>query len=177
MDNQYWLTNWLTGPFSGHFGASFRSSRPCQGVGFLGKCPLPSTPVPAPGKFYASMRFDVRRIGQVKIGDEPAGGRTRVKVAKNKCNQTAALRIGCSATAAAPLRSGPATTVCGAKSLANAATTFRKRSTTERCSASVAWQVQHAAPAGTQRPALRVSAAHRDYMDSLAAWNALNSDG
>ena len=35
-------------------------------------------------KFYASMRFDVRRIGQVKIGDEPVGGRTRVKVAKNK---------------------------------------------------------------------------------------------
>jgi recombination protein RecA len=29
-------------------------------------------------KFYASMRFDVRRIGQVKIGDEPVGGRTRV---------------------------------------------------------------------------------------------------
>jgi recombination protein RecA len=36
-------------------------------------------------KFYASMRLDVRRIGQVKIGDEPIGGRTRVKVAKNKC--------------------------------------------------------------------------------------------
>jgi recombination protein RecA len=31
------------------------------------------------------MRFDVRRIGQVKVGDEPVGGRTRVKVAKNKC--------------------------------------------------------------------------------------------
>jgi recombination protein RecA len=36
-------------------------------------------------KFYASMRFDVRRIGQVKIGDELVGGRTRVKLAKNKC--------------------------------------------------------------------------------------------
>jgi recombination protein RecA len=36
-------------------------------------------------KFYASMRFDVRRIGQVKVGDEPVGGRTRVKLAKNKC--------------------------------------------------------------------------------------------
>jgi recombination protein RecA len=35
-------------------------------------------------KFYASMRFDVRRIGQVKVGDEPVGGRTRVKIAKNK---------------------------------------------------------------------------------------------
>jgi len=31
------------------------------------------------------MRLDVRRIGQVKIGDEPVGGRTRVKIAKNKC--------------------------------------------------------------------------------------------
>ncbi|HTB73645.1 MAG TPA: recombinase RecA [Polyangiaceae bacterium] len=48
-------------------------------------------------KFYASMRFDVRRIGQVKVGDEPVGGRTRVKVAKNKCYATAVLRIGCSA--------------------------------------------------------------------------------
>ena len=36
-------------------------------------------------KFYASMRLDVRRIGQVKVGDEPIGGRTRVKIAKNKC--------------------------------------------------------------------------------------------
>jgi recombination protein RecA len=36
-------------------------------------------------KFYASMRMDVRRIGQVKVGDELVGGRTRVKVAKNKC--------------------------------------------------------------------------------------------
>jgi len=36
-------------------------------------------------KFYASMRLDVRRIGQVKIGDEIIGGRTRVKIAKNKC--------------------------------------------------------------------------------------------
>jgi recombination protein RecA len=36
-------------------------------------------------KFYASMRLDVRRIGQVKVGDELVGGRTRVKFAKNKC--------------------------------------------------------------------------------------------
>jgi recombination protein RecA len=43
-------------------------------------------------KFYASMRFDVRRIGQVKIGDEPVGGRTRVKIAKNKCQR---LHRGC----------------------------------------------------------------------------------
>jgi recombination protein RecA len=31
------------------------------------------------------MRLDVRRIGQVKVGDEPVRGRTRVKIAKNKC--------------------------------------------------------------------------------------------
>ncbi len=35
-------------------------------------------------KYYASMRLDVRRIGQVKLGDELLGGRTRVKVSKNK---------------------------------------------------------------------------------------------
>ncbi|MFO0679539.1 MAG: recombinase RecA [Polyangiaceae bacterium] len=37
-------------------------------------------------KFYASMRLDVRRIGQVKVGDELVGGRTRVKLVKNKCS-------------------------------------------------------------------------------------------
>jgi recombination protein RecA len=36
-------------------------------------------------KFYASMRLDVRRIGSVKVGEEKVGGRTRVKIAKNKC--------------------------------------------------------------------------------------------
>jgi recombination protein RecA len=35
-------------------------------------------------KFYASMRLDVRRIGQVKVGDELVGHRTRVKLAKSK---------------------------------------------------------------------------------------------
>jgi recombination protein RecA len=35
-------------------------------------------------KFYASMRLDVRRIGQVKVGDAAVGARTRVKVVKNK---------------------------------------------------------------------------------------------
>src|ERR1700712_446948 len=36
-------------------------------------------------KFYASMRLDVRRIGQVKAGETLVGNRTRVKVVKNKC--------------------------------------------------------------------------------------------
>jgi recombination protein RecA len=36
-------------------------------------------------KFYASVRLDVRRIGQVKTSETTIGSRTRVKVAKNKC--------------------------------------------------------------------------------------------
>jgi recombination protein RecA len=35
-------------------------------------------------KFYASVRLDIRRIGQVKEGDGVVGSRTRVKVVKNK---------------------------------------------------------------------------------------------
>jgi len=35
-------------------------------------------------KFYASVRIDVRRITQLKDGDEALGNRTRVKVVKNK---------------------------------------------------------------------------------------------
>lgn len=35
-------------------------------------------------KFYASVRLDIRRIGQIKDGDEVNGNHTRVKVVKNK---------------------------------------------------------------------------------------------
>jgi recombination protein RecA len=35
-------------------------------------------------KFYASVRMDIRRIGQIKQGDDVIGNRTRVKVVKNK---------------------------------------------------------------------------------------------
>lgn len=35
-------------------------------------------------KFYASVRIDIRRIGQLKEGEEVQGNRTRVKVVKNK---------------------------------------------------------------------------------------------
>lgn len=35
-------------------------------------------------KFYASLRLDIRRIGAIKDGDTIIGGRTRVKVVKNK---------------------------------------------------------------------------------------------
>lgn len=35
-------------------------------------------------KFYASVRLDIRRTGQIKSGDEVLGSSTRVKVVKNK---------------------------------------------------------------------------------------------
>lgn len=35
-------------------------------------------------KFYTSVRLDIRRIAQIKKGDEIMGGRVRVKVVKNK---------------------------------------------------------------------------------------------
>jgi recombination protein RecA len=35
-------------------------------------------------KFYCSQRLDIRRIGTIKVGDEPVGNRCRVKVVKNK---------------------------------------------------------------------------------------------
>lgn len=35
-------------------------------------------------KFYASVRMDIRRISQIKVGDSVVGNRARVKVVKNK---------------------------------------------------------------------------------------------
>jgi recombination protein RecA len=35
-------------------------------------------------KFYSSVRIDIRRIGQIKDGDEPIGARTKATVVKNK---------------------------------------------------------------------------------------------
>lgn len=35
-------------------------------------------------KFYASVRIDIRRIGQLKDGNDMVGNRTKVKIAKNK---------------------------------------------------------------------------------------------
>ena len=35
-------------------------------------------------KFYASQRIDIRRIGQIKVGEEITGNRTKIKVVKNK---------------------------------------------------------------------------------------------
>lgn len=35
-------------------------------------------------KFYASVRLDIRRIGQIKVGEDVIGNRAKVKVVKNK---------------------------------------------------------------------------------------------
>ena len=35
-------------------------------------------------KFYATVRLDIRRIGQIKNGEDIAGNRTKVKIVKNK---------------------------------------------------------------------------------------------
>ncbi|HEY5695670.1 MAG TPA: recombinase RecA [Candidatus Saccharimonadales bacterium] len=35
-------------------------------------------------KFYASVRIDIRRTGQIKVGEEIVGNRTKVKIVKNK---------------------------------------------------------------------------------------------
>ena len=35
-------------------------------------------------KFYASVRVDIRRIASIKDGESVVGGRTRVKIVKNK---------------------------------------------------------------------------------------------
>ena len=35
-------------------------------------------------KFYASVRIDIRRIGQIKDGENVSGNRTKIKVVKNK---------------------------------------------------------------------------------------------
>jgi recombination protein RecA len=35
-------------------------------------------------KFYSSVRIDIRRVGQIKDGDEVKGNRTKVKIVKNK---------------------------------------------------------------------------------------------
>lgn len=35
-------------------------------------------------KFYASLRMDIRRIGQIKAGEDVIGNRVRVKIVKNK---------------------------------------------------------------------------------------------
>ncbi len=35
-------------------------------------------------KFYSSVRLDIRRVSQIKVGEDPIGNRVKVKVVKNK---------------------------------------------------------------------------------------------
>jgi recombination protein RecA len=35
-------------------------------------------------KFYSSVRIDIRKIAQIKKGEEVVGARTKVKIVKNK---------------------------------------------------------------------------------------------
>ena len=55
---------------------------------FVDGCLVSNSPETTTGgkalKFYASVRLDIRRIAQIKKGDEVIGSRTRVKVVKNK---------------------------------------------------------------------------------------------
>lgn len=55
---------------------------------FADGCLVSNSPETTPGgkalKFYTSIRLDIRRIAQIKKGDEVVGGRHRVKVVKNK---------------------------------------------------------------------------------------------
>ena len=47
-------------------------------------CNPETTPGGKALKFYTSVRIDIRRIAQIKKGEEIMGGRIRVKVVKNK---------------------------------------------------------------------------------------------
>jgi len=55
---------------------------------FVDGCLVSNSPETTPGgkalKFYSSVRLDIRRIAQIKKGEEVMGGRVRVKVVKNK---------------------------------------------------------------------------------------------
>lgn len=53
-------------------------------IGMMGYGDPTTTPGGRALKFYASVRVDLRRIAQIKKGEEVIGNRTRAKVAKNK---------------------------------------------------------------------------------------------
>lgn len=54
-------------------------------IGAFPGAPTEFTPGGKALKFGTSVRLDIRRIAQIKKGEEIMGGRTRVKVVKNKC--------------------------------------------------------------------------------------------
>ena len=53
-------------------------------IGMMGYGEPTTTPGGRALKFYASVRIDLRRIAQIKKGEDIVGNRTRAKVAKNK---------------------------------------------------------------------------------------------
>jgi recombination protein RecA len=53
-------------------------------IGMMGYGEPTTTPGGRALKFYASVRIDLRRIAQIKKGDEVVGNRTKAKVVKNK---------------------------------------------------------------------------------------------
>jgi recombination protein RecA len=53
-------------------------------IGMMGYGDPTTTPGGRALKFYASVRIDLRRIAQIKKGEDVVGNRTRAKVAKNK---------------------------------------------------------------------------------------------
>lgn len=53
-------------------------------IGMMGYGEPTTTPGGRALKFYASVRIDIRRIAQIKKGEDVVGGRVRAKVAKNK---------------------------------------------------------------------------------------------
>lgn len=53
-------------------------------IGMMGYGEPTTTPGGRALKFYSSVRIDLRRIAQIKKGEEVVGNRTRAKVAKNK---------------------------------------------------------------------------------------------
>src|SRR5215831_11586247 len=55
-----------------------------QKIGTMGYGDPNTTPGGLALKFYSSVRMDIRRIGDVKDGEEKIGSRTKVKVVKNK---------------------------------------------------------------------------------------------
>lgn len=55
-----------------------------QSIGVLPGMPTEFTTGGKALKYFASVRIDIRRIAQIKKGEEVVGGRTRIKVVKNK---------------------------------------------------------------------------------------------
>ncbi len=53
-------------------------------IGTMGYGPSETTPGGRALKFYSSVRLDIRRIGQIKVGEKVIGSKVRANVTKNK---------------------------------------------------------------------------------------------